>query len=248
VTGYVARLVSLNNIINYQPPLLPGPDGRSVLLRSKMVLDQSGRQINAADPQKQNVLVLPTADPALTLHVQHGQGMMPQRGQPGASISLVLPGGSEPLRIDGPQDLGQNWLWFNNNQERLTADKRLTIDAASQRLLVIPPENDRIVSRKLDLDGAFNRLDGAPVVTSPTLVWATSGQEFRHQIKARSRRGGLTFRLSGTLAPPGLSVASDGVVTWKVPSKSDGTEATAVVTIRDAGGQETTSVLKILVR
>jgi S1-C subfamily serine protease len=249
--GYVARLVSLHN--TDQPPYLPGPDGRSVLLRSKKVLDQNGREITPAAPQNPNVpvilLVLPTADPALTLHVRQSSRMVAQRPQAFASVSVVLPGGKELLTIDELPELSKIWTWSSdNNQERLTRDKRFTFDTASQRLLVIPPENDGIVSRKLDLEGAFNRLGGAPVVTSPTLLWATSGQEFRHQIKARSRAGGLKFRLSGTLAPPGLSVASDGVVTWKVPPKSSGTEVTAVVTIRDAAGQETTSALKILVR
>jgi hypothetical protein len=245
---YVARLVSLNNIHTNQPPFLPGPDGRSVLLRSKMVLDQYGGQITAADPKQGNVLVLPTADPAFTLQVEQGQRTVPQRGQPSASVSLVLPTGMELLTIDAGQELGPNWSWFNNNQERLTADKRLTFDATGQRLLVIPPENDRIVSRKLDVDGALNRLDGAPVVTSPTLLWATPGQEFKHRIKVQSKTGGLKFRLSGNTAPPALTVSDDGIVTWKVPSKWERSEATAVVSIRDASGQETQSVLKIVVR
>jgi hypothetical protein len=153
------------------------------------------------------------------------------------------------LTVDAPQELGQTWHWFSNDtRERLTSDKRLTFDPASQRLLVIPPEKDRVISRKLDLDGAFNRLGGAPIVTSPLLLWAASGQDFRHQIRARSGKGGLSFRLSDGLAPPGLAIAGDGAVTWKVPPKSEGKEVRVAVTVRDASGQETLAVLKILVR
>jgi hypothetical protein len=243
--NYVARMVTGDHTL--QPPYFPAPDGRSILLSSKVILDQYGKKINSADPKQPGVLTIPTSDPALSIVVNPNQGRFNSRQQVKPPLSIVIPDGTTLVTIEIPMAYLQNWA-FNNITERLTADKRLAFDPASQRLMILTPENDRIVSFRLDVDGAFNRLAGPPIVTSPTLLWATAGQDFRHQITARSTKGGLTFSLSGGMAPAGLAITSDGTVTWKPPSKSDGMEGKAAVTIKDAAGQQTNCVLKILVR
>jgi hypothetical protein len=230
-----------------QPPLFPGPEGRSIATGSGSIVDQYGKIIAASDPTRQGVFLVPTTDSAYTLRVRaSGRSGNSQYEVP--ALGVVLPGGAELLRVESADELNDSSGWFNNAAGGMSADRRIILDPASQRLLTIPTQNDRVVSRKLDLDGAFERLADTPVVTSPMRVWATTGQEFRHQIKARSKKGGLTFELAGGNTPAALHITSEGVVTWNVPSKTEMSEVAIAVTIRDAAAQEATSVLKILVR
>jgi hypothetical protein len=217
-----------------------------------LVLDQFGNEINAADPTKQSELALPAAESAFTVRVQsQGQQFARNQGrapEPTSLFTFDLPNGRELMKIDWSSQANQNWLGLGNQQERLTVDKRVIFDAISNRLVIIPFERDSVVSRRLDIKAAFDKLDGPPAITTPTLLWASSGKDFRHQIKVHSLKSPLTFRLTGKPGAAGPSLASDGILTWKVPSRSEGKEVAAVVTIRDAGGEESTAVLRILVR
>jgi serine/threonine protein kinase len=258
--GLSARSVAVPNIIANEVPVLPGPEGRTVVSQRQTVLDLNGRTITSSQratanqfsfPTPDPSYMFPTPDPSYMLRLSLSQTFGAQRGRD-AALSVALPSGKELLRVEGLEEFnpGDNALVRVGHQSRLTLDKRFHLDTASRRLVTLSSQNsqnDRLVSRPLDFDGAFDRLGDLPVVTSPAYLFATSGQEFRHQIEVRSKKGGLTFTLpAGT--SPALSVTDKGVVIWKVPAKSEGTEVAATVTIRDAAGQETSSVLWILVR
>jgi serine/threonine protein kinase len=225
-----------------QPPFLPCPDGRTILVGSGKVVDQYAKVIARNDNSSQNSPILPT--PRSTYRLRPN----PQQQKRPSSVSLLLPTGAVLLTVEGIGDSSNVWrVQQGAAQSHLTSATRLHFDPSSQALVYIPPENDRIVWQKLDIDGAFSRMNDPLVVMSPTFVSAVSGQDFRHQIEVRSRAGVAQYRLSSE-GPAGLTVTPEGVVTWKVPAKSEGKEATAVIGVSDGAGHEISSVLKILVR
>jgi hypothetical protein len=118
---------------------------------------------------------------------------------------------------------------------------------AAHLLITIPPSNDRLVLRRLDLDEALGRTGGDRliVISSPTLD-ATAGQKLVHRIAARSKNGGITYALAR--GPDGLKVAPDGQLTWRVPEGLKGEDVTVVVTLGDASGEELFHTLKIRVK
>jgi hypothetical protein len=225
-----------------QAPFLPCPDGRRILVGGGKVVDQYNKVITRTENASQNSPTLPTSDPAYWIRVSS-----PQMSQT-ASVSLLLPTGAVLLSVEfkgdsTPKGRFQPVVASGN----LPTAERVHFDPSSHTLAYIPAQNDRIVWQKLDIEGAFTRLNDPIVVLSPTFVAAVAGQDFRHQIQVRSRWGPVKYRLSSE-APPGLAVTPEGLVTWKVPGKSDGREATAVIAASDGGGHEVTSVLKILIR
>jgi hypothetical protein len=114
-------------------------------------------------------------------------------------------------------------------------------------LFTIPPSNDRLVLRRLDLDEALDRSGGDRlIVTSPPTLDATAGKKLVHRIVARSKKGGITYALARW--PDGMSVASNGQITWTVPQALGGEDVTVVVTVGDASGEELFHTLKIRVK
>jgi hypothetical protein len=175
-----------------------------------------------------------------------GLSSRPERPRNPARLSILLPTGTELLSIDVNGGPYTEWSWLVNGQDRLTAANRVHFDPSSQTLAYIPLENDRIVWEKLDIDGPFSRLGHLIIITSSIHVFAISGQDFRHQIEARSRAGAVKYRLSNE-GPAGLTVAPEGLVTWKVPPEAEGKEITGLLIASDPVGHELTTVLMILV-
>jgi hypothetical protein len=104
-------------------------------------------------------------------------------------------------------------------------------------LITIPPTNDRLLLRRLQIDKMLEQAGADELfVTSPLLLFVTAGDQLDHQMVARSRKGGIKYSL--TNGPDGLTVTPDGKVRWLVPGSLKGQEVEAVVTVEDASGQE----------
>jgi len=128
----------------------------------------------------------------------------------------------------------------------LAPDARYHLIPAARLLVTLPPENDRLLVRRLDILRELNRLGvDEIVVTSPPAVRAVAGERFRHRVKAYAK-GGVDFERSA--GPEGLSVLPAGELRWEVPQGAAGQEAVAVVGIRSASGQTVLHKVHILVR
>jgi hypothetical protein len=96
-----------------------------------------------------------------------------------------------------------------------------------------------LVLRRLDIGQSLKRLPGDfLVVTSPPVLAAKAGELFQHRIGVLSRQSHITCTLDH--GPEGLSVSTDGVVSWRVPSPLKGSEEITTVTIADASGRKVT--------
>jgi hypothetical protein len=121
--------------------------------------------------------------------------------------------------------------------DRITAEKRFHLVPAARLLVTIPTTNDRLVLRRLDIGESLARLPGGFLfVTSPPILTARAGQPLRHRIEVMSRQGGLACALDR--GPEGLTVSTDGVVSWLVPRDLKGAEETAALTVSDASGRK----------
>ena len=139
--------------------------------------------------------------------------------------------------------LDRNDLFIESD---FTVDKRFHLVPAAHLLITIPPSNDRLVLRRLDVEEALGRAGDFLVVAALPALAVTPGQKLEHQIVARSKKGGLTYAVAN--GPDGLAVTADGKITWLVPKELAGKDVQAVVSVGDASDREVFLTLKIYVK
>ena len=162
-----------------------------------------------------------------------------QAAKPGAvTLSVHAAGDGTPLlTVHGLDEMSVTARVRDWQSGGLATDKRFQFVPAAQLLITIPPSNDRLLLRRLEIDKALEKAGADELfVTSPLLLSVKAGDQLDHQIVARSRKGGITYSL--TSGPDGLTVTPDGKLRWLVPGSLKGQEVEAVVTVADATGQE----------
>ena len=228
--------------------LAAGPDGRTVYTGLVGRLDCDGNPIDHAvkpAPAVPAVRTIPSSDPAFYLQIDGLHVYDPWPASANKEVTASVHSASDGSRlfvVNGLDEMAQPAASDRNPEgffikHDFSVDKRFHWVPAANLLITIPFSNDRLVLRRLDFNEALERTgnDYLVVVSSPCVA-ATAGQKLDHQISARSRKGGINYKLAG--GPDGLSVAPDGKVTWIVPEIQRGGELTASVAITDAAGQE----------
>jgi len=242
--------------------VVPGPDGCTMFTGFSGRLDLDGNPIASSGPPRKGSpeATLPSSDPSYWLSVGgladtltgYVDNSLPDRRSPAQAVTISIHAGdgSRLLTVHGLDEMASE-IKVEEPMERaksdFTLDKRFHFVPAAHLLITIPPENDRLVLRRLDLEEALNRAGGNYlVVTSPPMVGAMAGQTFEHRIVARSKQGGITCAL--TSGPDGLKLSSQGQVTWPVPQKLNGEDVTAFISVTDATGQKRSHTLAIRVK
>ncbi len=232
---------------------VPGPDGATFFTGTGDRRDASGKLIGRVepdDPRKPREIALPSIDPSYYLMVGGLPSVAYQPHQtssaPGAvTASVHAEGdGSRLFTVYGLDEMATTVKLEDWYPDDVTTDKRFHFIPAANLLVTIPPSNDCLVLRRVDVAAVAggDRL----VVVSPTALSVTAGEKLQHRIVARSKKGGITYTLSS--GPDGLVVSKDGQLTWTAPSAQKGEEVTAVVTVGDPSGDEVFHTLKIRVR
>jgi hypothetical protein len=231
--------------------LTPGADGQSVftgLGRRRYVDEPIGNEIpgytaKVPDP------AIPSSDASYFLTVSglprdvagttsvYDTGVQAARPE-AVTLTVHAAGDGSPLLtvhgLDEMSAVARVRDWFNRG---LATDKRFLFIPAAHLLITIPPTNDRLLLRRLEIDQALEKTGAdEPFVTTPLLVSVTAGEQLDHQMVAKSRKGGIKYSL--TNGPEGLTVTPDGKVKWLAPASLKGQEVEAVVTVEDATGQE----------
>jgi hypothetical protein len=239
----------------YYGPTVPGADGRMLFTGSGSRLDAGGKPVGRFERPASvgsRAMLIPSTDSAYYLAVE-GLPMIafdPNATPMAASAvtaSVHASGdGSRLATIHGLDEMtaaGTREHWHHDD---FTPEQRFHFIPAAHLLITIPPSNDRLVLRRVEigemLDGAAG--DRLTVVSLPTLV-ASAGKTLEYQVVARSKKGGIRYSLAR--GPEGLKVSPEGKLTWAVPSTLKGEDSTAVVAIEDASGQEIFHTLKIRV-
>jgi hypothetical protein len=119
----------------------------------------------------------------------------------------------------------------------LRPEERVHLIPRFQTLVTLGEDNSSLHVRHFDLAEAFDSLgveylfaDSAPV------HWALRGATYKYPIHVRSKRGVVQFTLQS--GPRGMKVTPDGVVQWTAGGALAGNDATVIVQIADASGQQ----------
>jgi hypothetical protein len=239
---------------------VPGPDGRTLFTGTRGRLDLDGNPIGLAGqiPNGLPDVTIPSSDPAYCLRIGGLPDILtygfanpkPRSSADVVTASIHAADGSRLLTVHGLDEMAPDvkaevageWM-----RKGFTIDKRFYLVPAAHLLITIPPENDRLILRRLDLEEALDRAGGNDlIVVSTPLLAATAGQTLEHRIVARSKPGGITCALAS--GPDGLKLAPDGQLTWTVPRDLQGEDVAAVVKLKDASGQERSYMLEIRVK
>lgn len=187
-----------------------------------------------------------------------GGYLIPAR-EPG--IFLALQGDGLPLAIDPNPRLpkvSKVILYSNNRTELLPLTDLAELSEGSpvawekivhyyphSGLLLTLAENSKVVLRKVDLTERLAKADVDYLFVLPQPAAGKPGETFRHRPDIRSRRGKPQIKVA--FGPDGLTVSPDGEIVWPIPADFADAEATVMLSITDAGGQEIAHALRITV-
>ncbi len=223
--------------------LAPGPDGRTVYTGRGGPLSAEGKPLSGSDqrPPASAEVTIPSQDPAYYLTVTGFNRPRHLAGpQPRITASVHVAGdGARLLTVFDLDEMAPSGAEESTIEGDFTVDKRFHLVPAARLLITVPPTNDRLVLRRLDIEKALGELGAdAVVVTSPAILHAPAGEPLEHQIVAHSRAGGVKCAL--TDGPEGLAVSINGKLTW-LPPKSlagQGGVFSVVVDVADSAGKE----------
>jgi hypothetical protein len=143
--------------------------------------------------------------------------------------NLILPVGSETYIRDD-----------------YTQDKRVLFVPEGKLIAIIPRTDDRLILYRFDPNAA---LEKSPIdylfVSSRPPFQAKKGMPYAYRIVVRSKKGGVTYRL--TSGPDGMQIGEAGVVHWNVPVDFANAEIGVVVNIGDASGRDLFHTFRIAI-
>jgi hypothetical protein len=224
----------------------PGADGVTVFTGLFGRLDAFGNPISGPpDPSRSphpwtlnrpwELLAVPSASPAYFLVLGAAPFSKQHESKGTVSASIHAAGdGARLLTMPALQEMTgfPAAKWYS---ERLTVDKRIHFIPDAKLLITIPPTNDRLVLRRIDIDAAIDRAADPILILSPPLINAIAGQPLQTQVQAKSTKGDVRFTL--VEGPKGLSVSPDGRISWPSPEQPHGVGAKVVLSLLDPAGR-----------
>jgi hypothetical protein len=226
----------------------PGADGVTVFTGLMGRLDAFGNVISGPpDPspiphpwtmnRPWGLLTVPSASPSFFLVLGANPFSAFRSYEPKDAVTASIHAAGDGARLLTIPALGEMTgfpleKWFS---ERITVDNRFHFIPAAKLLITIPPSNDRLVLRRVDIDAAIGRVTDAILILSPPVINAYAGQPLHARIQATSAKGDVQFTL--VEGPKGLSVSLGGQISWPVPEQPQGVGAKVVLTLRDPAGR-----------
>ena len=148
------------------------------------------------------------------------------------SITPIGPVGDFPGLSGNSQAISGAWA-----RTPFVFDRHIVFDPSHGRIILIPPEHDRVIQRDFNLEqlleaSGVNYL----VVTSRPDTNVMPGETWRYKIETLSNAGGIKFTLE--FGPDDMEMDDDGTLTWNVPVNHSGTEK-VVILIENEDGEAT---------
>ena len=143
--------------------------------------------------------------------------------KPGAVTAAVHAAGdgSRLLTVHGLHEMTATVKtedWYPGD---VTTEKRFHFVPAAKLLITIPPSNDCLVLRRVDIESSGGGPAGDHlIVFSPPTLDATAGQKLTHQIVARPKKGAITYTLAS--GPDGLESQATASSLGRCPRGSRG--------------------------
>ena len=127
------------------------------------------------------------------------------------------------------------------NKDPLTADKRYHFYPQLNLLLTIPPTNNKIVARPLDVRAMLDKkgIDYLYVVSSAPVGKVSAAYHYKLDVASH---GKVQFTLQS--GPRGLTVSKTGDVVWNAPAEP--ADEMVSVSLKDESGQETSHTFRVI--
>jgi hypothetical protein len=206
--------------------VIPGPDGRTVFT-GKGIVSQTLQRADAGDANYGYCLPAVRGDYFLALGTAEagsGGSFTVYFGRLKRPIAH-LPKVNHGLRFDGwDRDAFGPW-------------RRVYLIPEAKAIAVLPPSNDQVVLHKFDAEAALDKSEEDYLfVNSRPPREVKAGTTFTYPIKAKSKKGGMTYKVDS--GPKEMTVSAEGVVTWAVPAELPASDQDVILTVRDRAGQE----------
>ena len=248
VGGNAAKGVYEHNSVGH---VLPGADGKIIF---------TGFELYAADLHKvrgerhNGVAYFPALGGSYYLscaspYISAGPRPPNEKApKPEQKLAVHMLGDDRPLvsltSIDLPEMAERGEIGVRHD---FTYDKRIHFLPQAKLIITIPASNDRLVLHRLDVDAVLEK-SGVDYlfVTSEAPNSARKGETNIYQLVVKSRKGGVKYRVES--GPAGMTVSESGKVNWQVPAGYTEPDATAILVITDAAGQERFHTFTVAVR
>jgi ribosomal protein S27E len=251
-SGVHSMIVQGNQVRSYyehdtRDHVVPSPDGRFLYTGGGIFTSDIKRTGNGGQQQQNGQFffgetTIPSVHGDYYLRAQMDKDRFRHDQPIEFRFSVHMAGDSRPL-VNAPNldlALGQEARFMQNN---LSLDKRVLFVPDAKVIVTIPSSNNRLVLHHFDVDEALEKSDVDYLfVTSRPPSQMEPGKWINYQIKAKSKKGGLSYRLDS--GPQGMKLTADGRLTWKVPEGAAG-EETVIVTVKDKAGQEIFHTFKL---
>jgi V8-like Glu-specific endopeptidase len=209
--------------------IAPDAEGKVLCTGQGLWTPEGKRLARAPD----STYYIPAVQPGYVLAVRSGE-RFDRRGQRKSTLSLYLSGTEEPLATLPQVELPVGINPFD--REPFGFDRHILFIPDAKLIVVVPETHDKLVLYRFDVVEALEE-SGTDylIVTSQPPRTAQANAEYRYQVRARAKKGGINYRLDS--APEGMTISADGLITWKVPAQPK-KETEVIVAVTDAAGQE----------
>ncbi len=213
---------------------LPSPDGRLIYTGIGLLADDLKPIDRKNRPRG---FVLPTCDANYVVSLQPGPGPAKPKIGGGLDVrpAIHLADHLEPIAtFPDIADLAQ--IDPLAQQGPFSLEKRIHFVPQANVIVTIPPDNDRLVLHRFDLDAALEKsaIDYL-IVTSQPLRLARKKAVYTYRVTVKSRKGPVKYQLDS--GPRGMTISDAGEITWKVPADCASGENDVILQIVDGAGQ-----------
>jgi hypothetical protein len=217
--------------------LLPSFDG-SLLFTASGVLDGDLKPVS--EDSTRNSICLPSYHPAYFISIPRSDNYFPRNQRPKPSLISVYTTADYKLlfNLQTDDNFGVTpWSANGRNEGALSYEKRLHFFPAANLLVTVAQSRDALQLRRLRIADELNKsgIDYLFVDSLPPPV-ANPGLEYNYSIQVKSKQGGVKFHLDS--GPAGMTITDLGRIAWSVPAHFDDRQASVIVSIKDASGQE----------
>jgi hypothetical protein len=172
-------------------------------------------------------------------------GTKPSLNEPRAAVYLT--GESTPLLDLGNLEELKGLKVEDGTKYDFTLDKRVHFVPAAKLLVTIPPSNDELVVRPVDVVGTLGKSKTPYLfIASHPPRTAFRRQKYGFELAVQSNRTGFKYTLNS--GPAGMAISPEGAVTWQVPADFDEDDPEVIISVTNAAGREAMLSYKLRVR
>ncbi|MEA3211266.1 MAG: serine protease Do [Chthoniobacter sp.] len=228
--------------------LVPSADGAQIFTsQSGVFTNQFVPVVKSQGNWADGLTFLPSYHPMFFISVPYNAASSGREKKTPKTIGIYLAGSSQAL-LQMPEELkemqtGAKGEGSRSSEGPITLDKRYHFFPQMELLLTIPPTNDKIVARPLNVRRLLDEqgIDYRYVTSVAPLGKVST--TYRYKLEAVSKAGGVEFTLQS--GPKGLTVSTDGEVTWNAPARP--VDETVIVSLKDDSGQEAFHMFRIVI-